>query len=244
MAIDPWFRLNRNKPNTEDPMMMFDDRYEVVLADTESSRAINYHLRYRVFCLEKGFENAERFKNQMEKDRYDDNAVHFLVRDKRRNRWIAAARLVIGPADYLPINRIAEIDLPDLEPGTVIAEFSRLLILDDYRNPAGSGVSEPEVLLGLIRAAKEYCQKINIRQWVFLCRRSICRILNNMGIAMEQIGPACMFRGVRVPYRMDLQTAFDEVPNASFRTHLMLSRPWKSFYSYSDYSDNLRNMAA
>ncbi|MGZ8217259.1 PEP-CTERM/exosortase system-associated acyltransferase [Methylomagnum sp.] len=230
--------------------MMFDNRYEVVLADTANSKAINYHLRYRVFCLEKGFENAGRFKNQMEKDRYDDHAVHFLVRDKKRNRWIAAARLVVGPADYLPINRVAEIDLPDVGSEMVIAEFSRLLILDEYRNAGGNGnhnrVSEPEVLLGLIRAAKEYCLSINIEQWVFLCRRSICRILDGLGIAMEQIGPACTFRGVRVPYRMNLQSAFDAVPDASPITQRMLARTHQSFYRYSDagYFDNLRTLAA
>lgn len=225
-------------------MMMFDDRYEVVLADTASSRDIHYRLRYRVFCQEKGFENADRFKNQMEKDRYDEHAVHFLVRDKHRKRWAAAARLVIGPVDYLPINRVAEIDLPDLAPGTLIAEFSRLLILDDYRQPNGHGDTEPEVLLGLIRAAKEYCRRIHIEHWVFLCRRSICRILSGLGIAMEQIGPACMFRGVRVPYRMDLATAFDEVPGTSFRTHLMLNRPHKGFRRYSDSSDIFREVMA
>lgn len=217
--------------------MMFDNRYEVVLADTANSKAINYRLRYRVFCLEKGFENAGRFKNQQEKDRYDDHAVHFLVRDKKRNRWIAAARLVIGPSDYLPINRVAEINLPDVGSETVIAEFSRLLILDEYRTTGGNGnagVSEPEVLLGLIRAAKEYCQSIHIEQWVFLCRRSICRILNGLGIAMEQVGPACTFRGVRVPYRMNLATAFDAVPDVSPVTQRMLARTHQGFHRYSD----------
>lgn len=225
-------------------MMMFDDRYEVVLADTASSREIHYRLRYRVFCQEKGFENADRFRNQMEKDRYDDHAVHFLVRDKMTMRWIAAARLVIGPADYLPINRIAEIDLSDLPAGTLIAEFSRLLILDDYRQASDKGSSEPAILLGLIRAAKEYCRKIEIQHWVFLCRRSICRILNGFGIAMDQIGPTCMFRGTRYPYRMDLPTAFDDVPNTSFRTHLMLSRPHRSYCRYSSSSENLRETMA
>ncbi len=224
--------------------MMFDDRYEVVLADTASSRAIHYHLRYRVFCLEKGFEDAERFKDQMEKDGYDDDAVHFLVRDKRRNQWIAAARLVIGPMDFLPINRVAEINLPDVAPGAIIAEFSRLLILDNYRSSNGAKQSEPEILLGLIRAAKEYCRDINIEHWVFLCRRSIRRILSGLGIAMEPIGSACVFRGVRVPYWMNLTTAFDHVSQASFRTHLMLNRPRRSFYCYSGYSDVLSDMAA
>jgi N-acyl-L-homoserine lactone synthetase len=225
-------------------MMMFDDRYEVLLADTASSRDINYRLRYQVFCEEKGFEDSQRFKNRKEKDRYDDHAVHFLVRDKKSGRWIAAARLVIGPADYLPVNRVAEIDLSDLPPGTLIAEFSRLLILEEYRQPNGGGDTEPEVLLGLIRAAKEYCRRIHIDHWVFLCRRSICRILNSLGIAMDQIGPACMYRGVRFPYRMDLATAFDEVPNVSFRTHLMMTRPRTPFLPYSAASGALREMAA
>jgi N-acyl amino acid synthase of PEP-CTERM/exosortase system len=224
--------------------MMFDDHYEVVLADTASSRAIHYHLRYRVFCLEKGFEDAERFKDQMEKDLYDDEAVHFLVRDKRRDQWIAAARLVIGPTDFLPINQAVEISLPDLTAGTVIAEFSRLLILSNYRSLNGKQISEPEVLMGLIRAAKEYCQNINIEHWVFLCRRSIRRILEGLGIAMEPIGPACQFRGVRIPYRMDLSTAFERVSQVSFPTHLMLSRPQRSCYSYASCSDALNHRAA
>lgn len=224
--------------------MMFDDHYEVVLADTAGSRAIHYHLRYRVFCLEKGFEDAERFKDQMEKDCYDDEAVHFLVRDKKQDQWIAAARLVIGPLDFLPISRAAEISLPDVEAGTVIAEFSRLLILNNHRCFNGKRISEPEVLMGLIRAAKEYCQNIHIEHWVFLCRRSIRRILDGLGISMEPIGPACHFRGVRVPYRMDLTTAFERVAQVSFPTHLMLSRPRRIFYSYASCSDMLSHRAA
>jgi N-acyl amino acid synthase of PEP-CTERM/exosortase system len=145
-------------------MTMFDERYEVVLADTASSRDIYYRLRYRVFCEETGFEDARRFGNQRERDRYDDYAVRFPVRGKRRNRWLAAARLVIGPADFLPVNRVAEIGLDDAPPETIIAEFSRLLIRNDYRTPTESGEAEPEVLLGLIRAAREYCRSIDIDQ--------------------------------------------------------------------------------
>lgn len=215
--------------------MMFDDRYEVILADTANSKAINFKLRYQVFCLEKGFENADRFRERMERDEHDGDAVHFLVRDKQENRWIAAARLVIGTPDKLPVSKVAKIELHDLAPETIIAEFSRFLIIDDYRGPQGKGTSEPEILLGLIRAARKYCRQAGIAHWVFFCRRALSRILANVGVGVEPIGPACVFRGVRVPYRLDLQTAFDEVPRFSFSAHKILSRLSKSYVSYSSY---------
>ncbi|CAL1240760.1 PEP-CTERM/exosortase system-associated acyltransferase [Candidatus Methylocalor cossyra] len=222
-------------------MLMFDERFEVVLADTARSKAIHYQLRYQVFCLEKGFENAQQFKNEMEQDRYDDQAVHFLVRDKKRNKWVGAARLVLGTADSLPLKQVAEFQLPDLPADKVIAEFSRLLILDEYRQPNGNGSSEPEILLGLIRAAKEYCQNVAaIEHWVFLCRRSLCRMLTNVGIDLRQIGPACAFRGIRIPYRMDLATAFNEIAHVSFRTYQMLNRPRSHYPHFIAYSELVR----
>lgn len=215
---------------------MFDDRYEVVLADTKSSKFINFQLRYRVFCLEKGFENPEHFMNGMEHDEHDDNAVHFLVRDRTINQWVAAARLIIGTLDTLPISRVAKLELQDLSPDAMIAEFSRFLILNEYRRPNGHGSSEPEILLGMIRAARQYCLQMGIQQWVFFCRRAISRMLANVGVRVEQIGPACMFRGVRIPNRLHLQSAFISVPKHSSRTHQMLSRPWKSYVRFSDYT--------
>lgn len=215
--------------------MLFDDRFEVVLADTASSKAINYKLRYRVFCLEKGYEDPNTFRDQMERDEYDRNAVHFLVRDKEQERWVAAARLVIGTADSLPVTDVARIELPDLPSTQVIAEFSRLLIVDGYRNPQQEGMHEPEIVLGLFRAAREYSRQVGIKHWVFFCRRGLWRMLANIGLGMEAVGPACTFRGLRIPYRMDMQTVCNEVPKFSLSTHKMLSRPWKSFIHYSSY---------
>lgn len=214
---------------------MFDNRYEAVLADTETSRKINFKLRYRVFCVEKGYEDPAKFGHEMEHDPHDDSAVHFLVRDKERDRWIAAARLVIGTPDSLPVARAATVELPDLPPATVIAEFSRLLILDDYRSPTGKGMYEPEIVLGLFRAAREYSRQRRIDHWLLFCRRGLWRMLSNVGLDLRPAGPPCSFRGVRIPYRMDLQTAFAEVPKFSLRAHQMLSRPAKSFTHYSSY---------
>jgi N-acyl amino acid synthase of PEP-CTERM/exosortase system len=222
--------------------MMFDDRYEVILADTEHSKNIHYHLRYQVFCLEKKFENANRHGGRIEKDQYDDRAVHFLVRDRMRNKWIGATRLVIDRVDGLPINRIAAIETPAVTQKRVVAEFSRLLILDPFRQARadGPGIAEPILLLGLIRAAKDYCRERNIDQWVFLCRRAIQKTVGKVGIEMEQIGPACVHRGMRVPYRMDLATAFDGIAACSGA----VQRMWSRAPSYTCYSDLCKSLAA
>ena len=54
---------------------MTNNSYEVILADTEESKSIHYNLRYQIFCMEKGFEEASKFQDKMEKDVYDDNAL-------------------------------------------------------------------------------------------------------------------------------------------------------------------------
>ena len=68
---------------------MFDNRYEVILADTAEARQIHYNLRYQVYCLEEEFESREAFPDQMERDTWDDNSVHFIVRCKETMEWLA-----------------------------------------------------------------------------------------------------------------------------------------------------------
>lgn len=214
---------------------MFDSRYEVVLADTEESKEIHYGLRYSVFCLEKEFESAAHYSFPMETDQYDRQAAHFLVRERMTNNWIGAARLIFSPVESLPISKIAKLALPEHVKQGAVAEFSRLLILSSFRQSKSQYVSEPEILLGLIRAAREYSLEQNTENWVFLCRRSINRILGSVGIDMKQIGPACVHRGVRVPYLMDLNKAFDRVSMCSSRTHQLFSKTQTyCYYSYLD----------
>ncbi|HYE36522.1 GNAT family N-acyltransferase [Methylocaldum sp.] len=212
---------------------MFDTRYEVVLANTPESKEIHFNLRYKVFCLEKGFEDAGKFTAQMEQDQYDSQAIHFLVRERLRNGWIGAARLIIDKMSALPMTNIVDIEVPGTNNNAMAAEFSRLLVLDNFRQPQAKVAAEPEILLGLIRAARDYCLQRNIKSVLFLCRRSIYRILGNTGIDMLQIGSPCIHRGVRAPYLVDLDTGFDRVFLPYSRAYQMFSRA-QSYCYYSD----------
>ena len=47
---------------------MFDERYEVFLADNETARQIHHKVRYQVYCLEEGFEDQNDFDDNQERD--------------------------------------------------------------------------------------------------------------------------------------------------------------------------------
>ena len=59
---------------------MFDKDFELFLADTDEGIALNQRVRYRVFCLEKGCEDATEFPDGRERDPWDDVSIHFAVR--------------------------------------------------------------------------------------------------------------------------------------------------------------------
>ncbi|XSG85201.1 MAG: PEP-CTERM/exosortase system-associated acyltransferase [Methylohalobius sp. ZOD2] len=205
---------------------MFDGRYRAILADTDESRSIHYHLRYQVYCLEKRFEPVGRFVDRMEIDAFDGHSVHFLIQHKATGRWVGTARLVIDEPNRLPMTRIADFSLQDYDVhGRSFAELSRLSILKSFRRGSQQQViSEPEVLLGLIRAVKDYSEQTGIDYWLFLCRRSIMRVVGNLGMQMDVIGEPCEHRGTRVPYLATLASAFDGIAHRSAAVHAMFSR--------------------
>ncbi len=205
---------------------MFDGRYRAVLADTRESKSIHYHLRYQVYCLEKRFEPAAHFDDQQEIDAYDDRSVHLLIQHRASGQWVGTARLVCGEPETLPMARIARFSLDGYATDSrQFAELSRLSILKSYRRHGErQQVSEPEVLLGLIRAAREYSTQAGLDYWLFLCRRSIMRIVGNLGMRMDIIGEPCEHRGTRYPYLATLATAFDGIAERSPAVHAMFSR--------------------
>lgn len=206
---------------------MFDELYRAVIADTEQSRQIHYHLRYQVYCLEKKFEPLERFNGCMEIDEYDSRSVHFLIQHKPSGQWVGAARLIKSHPQSLPMIRLTGVPVTrqTLMMGRNVAELSRLSILRSFRrHGCRTHVNEPVVLLGLIRAAKEYSEANNIDYWIFLCRRAIMRIVGNLGMEMEIIGQPCEHRGLRYPYLATLATAFDGISERSPQVADMFSR--------------------
>ena len=185
-------------------------RYTVFLADTEESKEMHFRLRHEVLCDYEQWTGV-RSRGGLEYDDYDSQAAHFLIRDNRCMRWVAAWRLVVGRLDFLPISRLSEIAACGLSPGANrnVAELSRFLIVGGYRKSKAPQSSfsvgnEPVVMLSLIHTVVEYCAQHQIEYVFALSKRALAFVFANHGVPMAQIGPRCDMDGYRYPYRIDL----------------------------------------
>jgi putative PEP-CTERM/exosortase system-associated acyltransferase len=124
---------------------MYNDYFEVFLADSPTGKEIHYRVRYQVYCLETGYESPISYPGKKESDRFDESSVHFIVRARATGTWIAAMRLVIGSLDQLPISQFATVDPGLLLQNTgakslsdfgLCAEVSRLCVISQYRRRA------------------------------------------------------------------------------------------------------------
>ncbi len=99
----------------------------------EKKLAEIYRLRYKVYCIEWGFEKPEKYPDGLETDEYDKYAVHFAVRDELQ-KIAGSVRLILNPPESFPLEKYCQIDIDrDDIPRENIAEISRLVIKRDYR---------------------------------------------------------------------------------------------------------------
>lgn len=239
---------------------MLNNHFQVLLADTQESLKLHYLIRYRVYCLETHYEEPAAFPDKMERDQYDNQSVHFLVREREVGKWVAAMRLVVGPTDVLPFAARCEYDksmVPAAERRA--AEISRLCVVGAFRRrkqehdtpyelPWGQGEKpislasklhklerrrEPGILLALINAAVEYATQHQIKHGYALMADPLARIMMSHGLRLVPIGPACEHRGVRRPFIIDTDSLFSEVPRRSDG----ISEAFRHRPAYERYSD-------
>lgn len=227
---------------------MLSDHYEVILADSAEARRIHYRLRYQVYCLEQRWEAEERFPDGEEKDEFDPRAVHFLVRNRFTDDWIAALRVVLPGDEPLPIEslNVLKESVRGAVPAGGAAEISRVCRPKAAmerevaaglggRNDLLGGASE--VLLRLLRAAAEYCRESGIGHIYMFCRPAMARMMNRLDIPMKRAGIPSEHRGVRVPYLVDICAAFTQARAASPLLADLLNEP-RAYRLYSETHPN------
>ena len=223
--------------------MIFDGRYEVFLADTLESKTLHYQLRYQVYCEETGWERKRQFlQKKLERDGVDDFSHHFLVWDHVCETWVGGVRLVELPFSSLPISKYCSNDNPPPEFLGVgrCVEVSRLFVLPDFRcgrrqSPKVAGELAVggerdkrgyhfEIMLGLIRAAREFGLNSGINSWYFLVEPSLARGIKRVGIDLHRCGPDVQHRGLRRPYSGEVDTCFDGVFSGQNEISAMFSK--------------------
>jgi len=201
---------------------MFDSRFELFLADTDDGIALNQRVRYQVFCLEKGFEDAAEFPDGREHDKWDDVSIHFVVRERATGHWVAATRIILPLADQFPVEEQEGFVPGHAEgiPRHTLSEVSRICIVRDGGavvafpgGPSGAwteevaGVSdrrrERDVLVGLVRAITEYALDHGLRLGYMLITDAFAKLLQRLGVVFHQVGEKTEYRGMRAPYCID-----------------------------------------
>jgi N-acyl amino acid synthase of PEP-CTERM/exosortase system len=206
------------------------NNFDVILADDKWSRHIHHQLRYKVFCLETGYEDPAQFPDREEKDEWDDNAAHFIVKERGNGQWVAAMRLVLPSALNLPIEQRVPIETSLQRDQRHCAEISRLCMVGHYRrrlqgratpredlssdkNQISGGVQSEilrlqrtaEILQALLKAAVAVSCEHAIDYWYMLTTRGLAKVASDvLPMDMHVAGPSCSHRGERYPYLVDV----------------------------------------
>src|SRR5690348_7843958 len=84
----------------------FDRAFEGVSADTPELKAECFRIRYQVYCIEQGFEEAD-VNPGIEIDQYDERSAHALLVHRSSGLAVGTIRLVLhqeGQQGSLPIH--------------------------------------------------------------------------------------------------------------------------------------------
>lgn len=156
-------------------------------------------LRYRVYCEERGFEPGE---DGLERDRYDTDAHHVLVRSRENGNTYGTVRVAMTPAPEaaepgFPMEKLCAPRLLAYLPRRATGEVSRFALLRDRAgiSPAAAALMRLCLIQGVIRVSGEN----GLSHLCALMEHTLLRLLRSTSIHFDPIGPTIEFRGTRQP---------------------------------------------
>jgi len=212
--------------------------FKVSLATTPEEKQAVYRLRYRVYCEELEYEQAESFPDKLEHDEFDDRSLHCLVIHRRSGLAAGCVRLVraLGDNNHTPLP-IEKHCAHSLDPATVgfmkhnrgtICEISRLAVDGRFRRRFGEDRSQ----LGELDAL-DFCHQ-ELRTFSLVATASFMaatalteltgcnnifammevflpKVLARSGLHFERAGQEIDYHGWRAPYFITTQTAIEHM---------------------------------
>lgn len=118
---------------------LFNQYFELILADTPERLEKCYRLRYEVYCKEAlipGFD-AENYSDELEYDQYDKQSLHCLLMHKPTGRIAGTVRIILHDSEdhfKFPLEKATGLEI---FPHTLIGEVSRLILAPEFRGRKG-----------------------------------------------------------------------------------------------------------
>ena len=213
---------------------VFNDLFEVRLAESERDRDISFRLRYQVYCLEQGFEDSSEFPNERETDVFDRASHHALLCYRPTGSVVGTVRLVLAAGlDSLPLDNLHSRprdymqDVEDCE-GRKLAEISRFCVARSMRRrdgedrhadikwPYNTEKAElrrqmPNLSLGLMCAVVLMAREQGVTHLCAAMEHALLVLLKRLGIVFHPLGPRVDYRGVRQPCHRSLEEISTEM---------------------------------
>lgn len=225
----------------------FSRYFEASFCNTDGHLQEAQRLRYDVYCREFGFEREEDCPGGLERDSYDAQSVHCLVRYRPTAEAAGCVRLVYVPhsegAGQLPVAKYCQAALegtdvhPDQLSPDQVCEISRLAVSAGFRrrlleqetqagnvdavDPDGADArSFPLLAVALFMAAR-FMMLHGGRPHVFTTMEPrLARLLQRTGLAFRRLGPVVDYHGRRAAYYLHYTPLEHETSLASVRPDL------------------------
>lgn len=206
----------------------FKQYFEIVPAISDELKDEVYRIRHEVYCEDLKFEPTR--SNGHEKDEYDANSLHLLMRSVKTNEYVGCTRIVRPPPENLnhplPFETTcaAVLDRTIIDPLKLprqrIAEISRLAVIANYRrrkgeeNSAFSISSEdfgtpkqarfPFIPIGLYLGTTELARLNGIETVFVLTEDRLANHFGKLGFDLQHIGSPVEHHGQRIPSMMSV----------------------------------------
>ena len=188
-----------------------------------------YRLRFRVYCLECGYEDPCDYIHRKETDEYDGHSTHFCALEKSSSDIVGTARIIHPSHLGLPIFNYFDLDSEvalGVDP-TKVGEISRLAISKEYRRRMvdraifeGSNVIdfmgqkekrdwrkrfEVTLVSGLYHSIYEESLNLGLTHLFAIMSKGLHCLLEKWGLVLHAIGPEQDHHGLRMPYMASME---------------------------------------
>lgn len=201
-------------------MSIFD--YRTVAPEATEMEEV-YRLRYKVYCLECGYEKASDYMDGLESDDFDDVSTHFIAAEKQSGKVVGTARIIHAQEKGLPALKYFKLQkelLPDV-PMSQVGEISRLAISKEYRRQvvdnaiqdnkvvsirqrnAGKRLRrrfEADLVCGLYHSIYQESIERGMTHLFAVMSEGLFAILQRWGLEFKPVGPVVDYHGLRRPY--------------------------------------------
>jgi N-acyl amino acid synthase of PEP-CTERM/exosortase system len=209
VPFEPKSRIARSVIAASNSFDYFKRNLSVVPADSDELLDRVFRLRFQVYCVERGFEDAAEHPNGRERDRDDRRSLHFLVLDRATGVAAGTVRLILPQiGNDLPVFRLTGTGKRGMDlPLHSTAEVSRFAIAKAYRRRlevgwrSGSGhrAALSIITFGLIQAIVMMSSVGGITHIVAMMEPALLRLLRRMSIEFHEVGGLVEHHGVRQP---------------------------------------------